>query len=330
VKRLVPVARVAFAATLLAVAGCSAPDRTPTVPTTVSGAASAPAPAASRKPACPPAATASYQALSSVPSGSALPAGSLEKRIAERGRLIVGVSSDTRLLGARNLSNNQFEGFDVLVARRVAQAIFGSSDASRIQYRAISVAQRIPFLKAGGDNGGVDLVARAMTMTCDRWNDVGFAGPYFTSYLKFLVPKASGVQGVAGLKGKRVCATSGSTTLAAVTKQGVLPVGVPLTTDCMVLWQQGQVDAVAADDAILAGLAAQDPSAKIVGDQSLESEPYGLGISKDHPEFVQYVNAVLDQMRNDGSWQRAYQDSGLAGILKDRTQPAATYTRPLP
>ena len=239
----------------------------------------------------------------------------------------MGVSSDTRLLGARNLSSNQFEGFDVLVAHRVAQAIFG--DPNKIQYRAISVAQRIPFLKAGGDNGGVDMVARAMTMTCDRWNDISFAGPYFQSYLKFIVPSTSKVTSAAGLKGKRVCATSGSTTLAKVGDKtvGAVPVGVPLTTDCMVLWQQGQVDAIAADDAILAGLAAQDPSAKIVGDQNLEKEPYGLGISKDHPEFVQYVNAVLDQMRGDGSWQRAYQQSGLADILKDRTQPAADYTR---
>ena len=120
---------------------------------------------------------------------------------------------------------------------------------------------------------------------------------------------------------------NGKTPAKVSATKGARPVGVALTTDCMVLWQQGQVDAIAADDAILAGLAAQDPSAKIVGDQSLESEPYGLGISKDHPEFVQYVNAVLDQMRSDGSWQRAYQASGLADILKDRTQPAADYTR---
>lgn len=311
-KRLLPAALVA---TLLPLAACSSPDRTPTAPTAT---ASATAAAAAGTPSCTPAATASYKPVSS------LPAGAIEKTIAQRGRLVVGVSSDTRLLGARNLSTNAFEGFDIEVARRVAQAILGSRD--KIQFKAISAAQRVPFLK----DGTVDIVARAMTMTCDRWKDVSFAGPYFTSYLKLLVAKSNKATGVADLKGQRVCATSGSTTIARVASAGVAPVGVPLTTDCMVLWQQGQVAAIAADDAILAGLAAQDPSAKIIGDTSLESEPYGLAVSKDHPEFVQFVNGVLDRMRADGGWQDAYQTSKLKDFLPGRSQPLATYTRPVP
>src|SRR3954449_5143863 len=322
-KRMLP---AAFVATLLAVAACSSPDRTPTVPGPPSTAA---APAAAAPAPCTSSATATYRAIA-LPAPGKMPAGSLEVAIFQRKQLVVGVSADTRLLGARNLTTNQFEGFDIAVARRVAQAIFG--DPTKVQFRAISAAQRIPFLQQGADKGGVDMVARAMTMTCDRWKDVAFAGPYFESSLRLLVTEGSKAGSLADLaKAKaRVCATNGSTTLAKVNGAkgaGVVPVGVPLTTDCMVLWQQGQVDAIAADDAILAGLKAQDPSAKIVGNEKLEREPYGLGISKDHPEFVQYVNAVLDQMRADGSWQRAYQSSGLADILKDRTQPAADYTR---
>jgi polar amino acid transport system substrate-binding protein len=318
----------------LALGACSAPDRTPVLPTPSSASPAAPP---STKSACPPAATASYQPLSSVPRPGSMPAGSLEATIAKRGRLVVGVSADTRLLGARNLKTNQFEGFDIEMARQVARAIFG--DASKVQFRAISAAQRIPFLNQGADAGGVDLVARAMTMTCARWSDVAFAGPYFMSYLRLLVRQdeaAGTVEALGAEKAKqqrkaRVCATNGTTTLDRVRKvPDVEGVGVALTTDCMVLWQQGQVDAIAADDAILAGLAAQDPSAKIVGPLTLESEPYGLAVAKSHPEFVRFLNAVLEQMRRDGTWRSAYAGSGLGAVLRDRSQPAGNYSRPLP
>ena len=76
-------------------------------------------------------------------------------------------------------------------------------------------------------------------------------------------------------------------------------------TDCLVLLQQGQVAAVSTDDTILDGLAAQDPFTKVVGPR-LTDEPYGLAISKQHPDFVRFVNAVLAQERADGAWKASY------------------------
>ena len=76
-------------------------------------------------------------------------------------------------------------------------------------------------------------------------------------------------------------------------------------TDCLVLLQQGDVAAISTDNAILAGLKVQDPWTKIVG-PVFTSEPYGLAISKMHPDFVRFVNAVLQQMRTDGQWAADY------------------------
>jgi polar amino acid transport system substrate-binding protein len=119
------------------------------------------------------------------------------------------------------------------------------------------------------------------------------------------VPKGSGFSSLAALKGQRVCATSGSDSVTAITKAGAVPVSVSYWTDCLVLLQQGDVQAISTDDTILDGLAAQDPFTELVGDR-LTQEPYGLAIAKQHPEFVQFVNAVLEQLRTNGQWADSY------------------------
>ena len=103
-----------------------------------------------------------------------------------------------------------------------------------------------------------------------------------------------------------MCAAEGSTNidnLKHYPKIKVVP--VPDISDCMVLFQQGSVESVTGDDTVLAGFVAQDPYAKIIG-APLTSEPYGLGIAKTHPEFVRFVNSILERMRADGTWKQMY------------------------
>src|ERR1035441_4362916 len=52
-------------------------------------------------------------------------------------------------------------------------------------------------------------------------------------------------------------------------------------------------------------VAAQDPWTKLIGPR-LTDEPYGLAISRQHPDFVRFVNAVLAQLRTNGRWAASY------------------------
>jgi polar amino acid transport system substrate-binding protein len=107
------------------------------------------------------------------------------------------------------------------------------------------------------------------------------------------------------LHGQDVCATKGSTSVNVISAAKAIPVTVPFWTDCLVRLQQGDVAAISTDDSILHGLAAQDPFTKVIG-LPLTDEPYGLAISKQHPEFVAFVNAVLQELRTNGQWASSY------------------------
>jgi polar amino acid transport system substrate-binding protein len=49
----------------------------------------------------------------------------------------------------------------------------------------------------------------------------------------------------------------------------------------------------------------QDPNLEIVG-PPLESEPYGIGINKSQDDLVRAVNASLERIRRDGTWETLY------------------------
>jgi polar amino acid transport system substrate-binding protein len=230
------------------------------------------------------------------------PAGSTMARIVQRGRLIAGVDQNTYPFGFRDPFTGQLEGFDIDMLRAVARALFGAPD--KIQFRAITSADRILVL----EQGEVDIVARTFTIDCSRAEQVGFSSVYFQAGQRVLVNSNSTVRDIGDLGGKKVCATKGSTSLDSLTRVASQPrlVSVDNWTDCLVLMQQGQVDAISTDDTILAGLAAQDPYTKIVGPKFTD-EPYGLAVPKLDTDFVRFINAVLDQVRANGTWTNSYQ-----------------------
>jgi len=151
----------------------------------------------------------------------------------------------------------------------------------------------------------VDIVAHTMTITCARLQQVDFSSVYFDAAQRVLVLKSSMAKSLTALRGQKVCATSGSDSLAVIAAKRAIPVAVPYWTDCLVLLQQGDVAAISTDDSILDGLVAQDPWTKLIGPR-LTDEPYGLAISKRHPDFVRFVNAVLQELRTNGQWAASY------------------------
>ena len=319
-----PIAAVIAAAGALVLSACTGVTyaETPLPPPPVSSSTTPATPATPVKCDNP---TQSYDPLPSIPSSADITDESV-RRILDRGHLVVGVSADTFLFGARDPFTNQIEGFDIDMAKAVAKSLFGSE--SKLQLRVITAADRIPRLQ----KREVDMVARAMTMNCVRWQDVAFSAEYYHSGQKLLVAKDPSGKvpntRIEDLKGKRVCAPRGTSTLEKLnTVPGVEPVPAADHTGCLVLFQQGKADAITGDDNILAGLAAQDPYTVVTSAPAITDEPYGLAFNKEDVYLTRYVNRILADLKADGGWKAIY-NRWLAGPLGPApAPPAAVYGR---
>jgi len=227
--------------------------------------------------------------------------GSFVDRIRRRGYLIAGVDQNTLLLGYANpLHKQHIEGFEIDLLRELSRALFGRPVP--VRFRALTTSERAEAVQ----NGDVDVLADGFSITCGRLKQVAFSSVYLSGGQRVLVPSDSPARSVKDLAGKRVCATRGSTSIAALDRyKGVIPHPESQRTDCLVDLQRGEVDALTSDDWFLLGFRAQDPRTKVIG-PPLEAEHYGMAINRSHPEFVRFVNAVLARMRADGTWARLY------------------------
>ncbi|WP_433162159.1 glutamate ABC transporter substrate-binding protein [Kribbella sp. CA-247076] len=281
-------------------------------------------------PAAPPASPqncenplASYAPVGAMPAPNAMPAGTHMAAIQARGRLIAGVSADSYNLGYRDPITGQIQGFDIDMINAVARAIFGT-EKGKVELRVISSPQRIPAVKSGQ----VDIVARNMTINCARWQEIAFSAEYYRSGQKTLVPLDSTAKKLADLDGKTICAPAGSTSLDNLKKEN--PRAIPITADtdtgCLALFQSGKAYGITGDDTVLAGDVAQDPYAKVLPER-FSDEPYGLGMSKQHPEFVQFVNQVLDQMKAGTTWMESYNKWLEPALGKLTSPPPSLYGR---
>ena len=246
-------------------------------------------------------ATASLRPPAVMPTPGAMPAGSFMARIKRRGYLVAGVDQNTLLFAYFDPLKKNFEGFEIALLQKLSDAIFGHPVP--VHFKAITTQERATAVA----DGSVDIVADAFTITPLRRCYVDFSTVYYDAGQKILVPSNSTARSIKDLGGKPVCATTSSTSLDILLKQipKPRPYRVDQRTDCLVALQQGLVDAITSDDSILLGFRAQDPDTRIVG-QSFAPDPYGMAINKKHPDFVRFVNGVLEQMRRDGTWQAIY------------------------
>ena len=244
--------------------------------------------------------------------------------------IAIGVAADQPGLGY--LHGGEYSGFDIDVAKYVAKTL-GYAE-KQIVFKQLSPAMRASALT----DGTVDMVVDSFSMDGTHDGEADVAGPYLTVREALLIrsDSASEITGTDSLSDKTVCAVAGSAaddnirnrtknTRTTVAERDTYP-------QCMTALMIGEADAVAADDAISAGLASNNTGdhLKIV-DVPDTTWSYGIAVKSGQDELVGQIDAALRAMVKDGSWQKAAADMGKSiGYTPDASMnpPKATAKAP--
>ena len=180
-------------------------------------------------------------------------------------------------------------------------------------------SNRIPFI----ETDQVDIVVATFTINDDRKTQIDMAGPYFVAGQSIMVLEGNeDIQGPEDLAGQPVCSAEGSTPAAnIVDTYGADLKAAAAYSDCLEPLRQGTVVALTTDNVILSGYIDQNPGEfKLVGDTFTE-EPYGIGLTLDDTDFRMWINDVLEEAFEDGTWARLFEET--AGAVLDVPEPPA-------
>mgnify|MGYP000906760109 FL=1 len=230
------------------------------------------------------------------------------------GKVVIGIKFDQPGLGLKE--GDTYTGFDVEVAKYVAKDL-GYTD---VEFKETPSAQRETMLQSDQ----VKMIFATYSITDDRKKKVSFAGPYFIAGQDLLVAAAnSDITGPDSLNGKKLCSVKGSTSAKKIQDGFANQVQLKeydTYSKCVEALASGAVDAVTTDNVILAGFAAQSQYAgkfKVVG-KTFSEERYGVGINQGDTKLCTAINAALEKMVSDGSWQKALDDTvGKSGFQVD-------------
>ena len=225
----------------------------------------------------------------------------------KKGKIIVGTKYDQPLFGQVNTATGKPEGFDVEMAKILAQKIFGPGGESKIEFTEAISRNREPFL----EEGKVDIVIATYTINDARKQKIDFSRPYYVAGQDIMVKKANTtIKAVEDLNGKKVCTAKGSTSetnLRAKAPQSE-PILFDTYSECAQALADGRVEAVSTDNVILIGLIDKNPDFKLVG-KTFTTEPYGIGMAKNRKGFQAFIDGVLEQSFADGTWKKAYENT---------------------
>ena len=243
-------------------------------------------------------------------------AGTTMADLNEAGTITIGTKFDQPLFGLAGPDGTP-EGFDIEIGKLIAAKL--GIPADKIVWKEAISANREPFIQSGD----VDLVIATYTINDDRKKIVSFAGPYYEAGQDILV-LAGNPEGIAGpedLKGKKVCTVTGSTSEDNILEYGADVLPAAGYSECLEPLRTGAVVAVTTDNVILAGIADQNEGEFEVVNAPFTQEPYGIGLALDDTDFRDFINDVLEESYEDGTWEAAWE--ATAGKVLDLPTPPA-------
>ncbi|WP_407084495.1 arginine ABC transporter substrate-binding protein ArtI [Pluralibacter gergoviae] len=199
-------------------------------------------------------------------------------------------------------ASNKIVGFDVDLANALCKEIDATCTFNNQTFDSL-----IPSLKFRR----VDAVMAGMDITPEREKQVLFTKPYYDNSALFIGQKGKYAT-IDALKGKKVGVQNGTTHQKFITDKHPEITTVPYDSyqNAKLDLQNGRIDAVFGDTAVVTEWLKANDKLAAVGDKVTDKDYFGTGLGiavrQGNTELQQKFNAALDKVKQDGTYQNIY------------------------
>jgi len=236
----------------------------------------------------------------------------------KEGEIVETVSSDTGVLARMESSKklnvafegtyppfnslnekDEFEGFDVDISNEIAK---------RLGVEANFIATKWDGLIGGLKADKFDIIIGQMTVTEERKKSVDFTDPYvITGSVLVTREETTDITKLEDIKGKKV-GVGGGTTFEEVANsvEGADVKLYKAVSDYIQDLQNKRLDVIINDQLLISyNIQEKNLPIKIASD-ILNKDEIGMAVNKGNEDFVEVVNVVLKEMKEDGTYNIIY------------------------
>ena len=260
----------------------------------------------------PSSATAGGSSTDASVSGSAGGSGesAMLQEIKKKGFILIGSSNDAPF-SYTDVDTKKLKGLDINILREICKRL-GIPD---IQMKVIDFANLLVEL----NNNSIDMVVDAMYVKDERLQIAAFTDKWYQEGEAVVIPKDSDIAGKDDLKGKTVGAQPGTAFYEAAKKwldEGKIGelVSYDNQATLMTAVNLKKVDAVVTDGIVAGYTLSQDSSLELKLLSPYEPEAsgqIGAAVRFKDKDFLDEVNKVLNEMKEDGTLKKILEDYGL-------------------
>jgi glutamate/aspartate transport system substrate-binding protein len=223
------------------------------------------------------------------------------KRIKDAGAVRIGFREGA-VPFAFAARDGRAHGYSIDICQAIVEEIAGAvgRKALRVEFRRVTTADRLDQVA----QGRVDLECGATTVTAERRERVAFSPLIFVAGTRLLVKRGGPVRSERDLAGRKAVVAFGTTNEAAMRTLASQPgraFELQVADDFPRAFERlatGTVDALAADDILIAGfLAERDPRGNyaMVG-SPLSHEPYGIVFARGDAALEEAVRSAFRRL----------------------------------
>lgn len=233
------------------------------------------------------------------------------KKIKETGTIVIGHRESSVPFSYLD-DKQQPIGYSMDLCDRVVQSVKAELKLSdlKVSLQPVTSSNRIPLLI----NGTIDMECGSTTNSMERQKQVAFGVTTFVTNVRTVVKKNSGISNLNDLNGKPIVTTSGTTSVQLVkahekgSKIDFKEIYGKDHAESFLLVESDRASAFVMDDILLAGLVANSkaPGDYKLLDEVFRTEPYGVMLRKDDPQFKGVVDRTLTGLFKTGEINKLY------------------------